>query len=76
MARDAQGHKVWISDPNAVSFCAAGAVIRVADVGNQREAIKILQRRAVSKGSSSLTHYNDTHTLPEVLQLFDEVING
>lgn len=70
-ARTDDGYATYWGDPEAVCWCALGAVSAIDDrqrnVAVQSGAIKALQQSA----GSALTEYNDTHTHADVLALFD-----
>ena len=77
-ARDILYEPVPATSRDAVCFCTYGAVARALGLENStyyHEVARPLKKAcAAISGSSMVTEYNDTHTHPEVLALFDKAI--
>ena len=77
-ARDNLHEPVPAMSRNAVCFCTYGAVDRALGLENSIDYHKIVgtlkNACAAISGSSVVAEYNDTHTHPEVLALFDKAI--
>lgn len=75
-----QGKVVNPSDPEALAFCAVGAVHRARAILGVREfaAIRVLQHHLPSgyRGQTELMSFNDKATHAAVLALFDAAIAG
>jgi len=78
-AKNAPGHSVQTRAPEAVSWCAAGAIYRCA--GNSdlsidtRELLYDVIGSNISPDSGHvIAEFNDTHTHAEVLEMFDRAI--
>ena len=78
LARDNLYEPVPATSRNAVCFCTYGAVDRALGLENSiqyHEVTRLLRKVcAAISGSSMVAVYNDTHTHPEVLALFDKAI--
>ena len=78
LARDNLYEPVPTTSRNAVCFCTYGAVGRVLVLENSSQhdevAGPLKKACAAISGSSRVAEYNDTHTHPEVLALFDKAI--
>lgn len=70
-ARNTKGVCVKPSGRAAVQWCALGAIFKQKSPF-ERNAIAALQAAVPSK--NSIAHFNDTHTHPEVLAVFDAAI--
>lgn len=69
-ARDADGCAVDPDNPDAVCFCALGAIERACERGiDGDEAIQAIQRIV-----GLVAGFNDTHTHAAVVAMFDEAI--
>lgn len=67
LARDSRGLRVPVDSPEAVCFCARGAIKRV---GGTQVEVGWLESRA----KDMLEIFNDRHSHEEVLALFDRGI--
>lgn len=78
-ARNKRGHPVDYDSQRAVSFCAAGACFKVADIlnvfGGETGMIGSLNRQ-LPADFTELTIFNDNSTHDEVLALFDRAIEA
>ena len=70
-ARSANGCPVRVSCPDAVSWCALGAIEKAA--GNRNEWLDEMAKLRAVVGSS-IIRFNDFHTHAEVLAAFDKAI--
>jgi hypothetical protein len=76
MAIDREDRPTSVADPNAVAFCALGAIYRVA-LSGKADTLKaqiLLNRVARALGARDITDFNDTSTHYEVMNLFNTVI--
>ncbi len=87
LARDASGSVVWPHDLEACKFCSVGAVKRAIHLNRQDPDLPKMPHAtaidALTKGrwlgarhtrTESLQAFNDMHTHPEVMKLFDDAI--
>ena len=75
-ARAADGGRVQAGDARAVSWCLAGALYHLglfASEDRPGEAKKALVN-ALPGGGTTLAEFNDSHTHPEVLAVYDAAI--
>lgn len=72
-ARDSEGYSAPSRSPEAVCFCAMGAVMRASgdDPELEYEGIHLL---AQALGKQGLASFNDNRCHEEVLSLFDRAI--
>lgn len=73
-ARDAKGVMASLDDPQAVCFCAIGAI--AATSATDSETVQALTRQAMARGFASVPDFNDHETTShaDVLALFDAAI--
>jgi len=75
-ARDAYGSVISATSPSAASWCSVGAVLCAAvsqeTLSEGDKALAFLDSNATNKFGT--TGFNDTHTHPEVLEVFDRAI--
>lgn len=79
-ARNAAGQAVGHNSPDAVAYCALGALAWAANwtVGRDPRSLTLYDQAAKAlKGKETnllIGHFNDSHTHAEVLALFDRAI--
>lgn len=77
-ARDDGNAKVDVHSPQAVRFCAVGALRRASfnlhDFGDHSRAKDILTNITVKRAKTGIVGYNDSSSYAEVLSLFDDAI--
>lgn len=78
-ARTQSGAVAKVFGQSAVCFCSWGAVVKIDGDSSflsdeARVAIDLLTRAARDKGVAGAIRFNDTHTHPEVLAMFDTAI--
>jgi hypothetical protein len=73
-ARDGDGDAVPVLNPRAHCFCALGAIEKTLGNGAWTESNNAISRVCSRKFDQEVGHFNDTHTHPEVLALFDAAI--
>lgn len=75
VALDANGKPVDSNDRRAVRHCAAGALWAIASFAYPKGACDALNAAAGTPNQlSGFVEFNNTHTHPEVLALFDRAI--
>lgn len=73
LAKAYDGESLWYGDNRATCFCAEGALKRVClSDGDSYDAYMELSDAA----GMPAHHFNDSHTHPEVIALFDRAITA
>jgi hypothetical protein len=72
-ARNGRGNRVAVESPNAVQFCATGAVIKIVR-GDAAEFFGPFHVLEWSAPNWSITEFNDFHSHSEVMAAFDRAI--
>lgn len=72
IARKPNGDGTLSTDPNAVCWCAYGAMCKVGDC--YVDALETSRAIMITEVGEAIGTFNDTHTHAEVLAKFDEVI--
>lgn len=71
-ARDKYGYEVEVDSKEAYCFCTIGAIAKVSGRSTDGDARNVL--RDIIGGSRSIANFNDGHTHPQVLDVFDRAI--
>ena len=86
LAKNAEGEFCNPESPQAVSFCAMGAILRATDIIYSKElgvtaltdklghSIPEATRGEYDDGWNDIAHFNNTSTHEEVLNLFDRAL--
>lgn len=72
-AKNKDGERVFIDDPQAVQWCLSGAM-RLIDHDQRSPVYKRAYGYLTKIGHDGTTGFNDTHTHSEVLALLDRVV--
>lgn len=79
-AKDNLGRWTYVSSPDAKCWCSTGAVYKAAvcDIQASIRVLKALDKAVGvhTKLRSNIIHFNDAHTHPEVLAIFDKAIEN
>lgn len=78
-ARDADGAACSVNDDRATCFCMNGAVMRVAGIYRENDALMVFTALGSAAGVTRYSHHwNDApgRTQAEVLALFDKAIEA
>lgn len=69
-ARDKENEKVSSHNPTAVCWCSLGALNRIEDSGEYRQAVRLLCKAA----GMEVADFNDSATHEEVIAMWDKAI--
>lgn len=81
MARNSDGNPVEPESPNAVCFCAFGAIRRAyleLDMVVEASCLRLVESEAMrlaAPGGFGFLHFNDKSTHKEVLEMFETAID-
>lgn len=75
-AKDAAGHTIDFVNPDAVCFCACGALRRLHGINGRVERVlaDAMSSPSGEVAAVRIVNFNDTHTHAEVLAAFDRAI--
>lgn len=73
-ARDTIGREVRVLGPEAMCFCALGALEKIMLGGAMWSASYMLMKKEAGDDCLAVSDFNDTHNHAEVLALFDRAI--
>lgn len=76
LARDVDNISLTADDPDAICFCAIGAIRKIANSTKEEEFALEKLRQLDVVTSVGVAIYNDTHTHAEVLAMFDLAIEA
>jgi len=74
LARNTDGVFVSVDSCDAVCFCALGAVDKISESPEDRNAAYEALRDSLGEGRRMVATFNDEHTHEEVLDLFSKAI--
>lgn len=75
MAVDAEGNSVPVASPDAVRWCALGALYAVGARGREdQDAYAALLKQVHPMAFAPLSTFNNTHSHSEVVAIFDRAI--
>lgn len=74
MARTADDKPVYTTHPEAMKFCALGAINKAGRLASYESVMSACALLRDTLGRKDVVDFNDSHTHREVIELFDKAI--